>query len=202
MPGKEGARFPLMLLVMEIVFVLAFLSFLFLKVAVVTVQPLSVEFSVEGFDYFILLVLAGLAGLFHYWLAKRYPQVAAVEGEVTALYKERAKAKVSSARQDSRVVAALALEMLLVVVIAFVLYALIDQEITIIKSDIPWLGRAVALLVIVGLGVYGYFRFTGPFFKTGAYYETKVKKAEKPAQKAGPKPAKKAAKKVTARKGK
>jgi hypothetical protein len=191
MPAKKRETFPIMLLIMEIVFVLAFLAFLFFKVLAIEVQPLAVQFSGEGFDYFILLVLAGLAGLFHFWLARRYPKIAAMEGQVTALYKERAKAKVSKARDDSRVVAALALEMIMVIVIAFVLYALVDQEISIIKSDIPWLGKAVALLVIAGLAFYGYVRFTKPFFKSGAYYETKVEKPEK-----------KAKKKVTARKGK
>ena len=189
MPAKKSERFPIMLLVMEILFVLAFLAFLFLKVITIEIEPLSLAFTMEGFDYFILLVLAGLAGLFHYWLNRRYPHIAAMEGEVTSLYREKAKAKVSTARQDARVMAALALEMIMVIVIAFVMYALIDQEISILKSEIPWLGRAVALVVIVGLGVYGYFRFTKPFFEKGAYYEVE-------------KPKKKAKEKVTARKSK
>jgi hypothetical protein len=177
MPGEKRERFPLMLLVMEIVFVIAFIAFFFLKVLTITVQPLSWQFSPEGFDYFILLVLAGLAGWFHFWLTRRYPKIAAIEGEVTRLYREKAKSKVSSARQDRRVVAALAIELLFVLIIAFALWALIDQEITLIKTDIPWLGRALAVIILVGLGVYGYFRYTSPFFRHGGYF---LSRREKP----------------------
>jgi hypothetical protein len=215
MPAKKREKFPLMLLVMEVVFVLAFLAFLFFKVLIVSAPPLSWQLSTEGFDYFVLLVLAGLAGLFHFWLSKRFPQIALIEGDVTRLYRQRSKEKVSSARQDRRVAAALAIEMLLIIVVAFALWALIDQEVTLIKTDIPWMGRAVAVLVIVALGVYGYFRYTNPFFRQGEYYlsrratptitmpEKKAGKAKTAGQRkkaakivAGKKPAKKKKKKA------
>ena len=195
-----------MLLVMEIVFVVAFLAFLFFKVVTVTIEPLTLLFSPEGFDYFILLVLGGLAALFHFWLAKRFPQTAALEGEVTQLYRERAKGKVASAKEDKRVVVSLVIEMMMVLIIAFALWALIDQEVTIIQTDIPWLGRAVALAILVGLAVYGYFRFTNPFFQYGGFYVAKAAPLAKPAAKAGKKAAKKglkkAKKKRPAKKGK
>jgi uncharacterized protein YacL len=176
MPKK---KMPFVLLGVELVFVTAFLAMLFFNVMRVSSRPFSVTFSSEGFDYFVLLVLALIAGLFYLLLRQKFPQISAEHGKVTQLYKSRAKEKVGHAREDTRVLASMVIELGVILFIAIGIYAVWDEKIAILQENVPWLGKAIIIGVLIVVAAYGYLRFTKPFREFGGFYMTTTRKASK-----------------------
>ena len=170
---------PFVLLGVELVFVTAFLAMFFFNIMRISVQPLSVTFSSEGFDYFVLLVLALFAGVFYLLLRQKFPQISAEHSKMTLLYKDRAKAKVGHAREDSRVLASMVIELGVILFIAIGIYAVWDEKIAILQENVPWLGKAIIVGALIVVAAYGYLRFTKPFREFGGFYMTTTREASK-----------------------
>jgi len=169
--SKKG----LTLFIMELLFVAAFWSFLLLEVVKINYKLFTISFSSEGFDYFILLTLAILVGIFHYLLNKKFPAEAKLRKEITQLYKTRLREKIKSAKTDIRVVAMIVVEFSVIMVVAIALYGLFEK-VSIISEKIPWEIRSILIIIILGIFIYGYWRFMKPFYKYKGYYYVKKKR--------------------------
>ena len=172
-------RLPFALLGLELVFIMAFFSVLLFHVMKVSFSPFAVAWSSEGFDYFILLVLGGLTGMAYFLLRQRFPKTLAEHGKMTELYKTRTKEKVLHARQDLRVPASIILELSVIMFIAIGIYAIWDEKIALLQESMPWAGKALVILGLMVIAVYGYWRFTKPFQQSGSFYETAARPLSK-----------------------
>ncbi len=95
-------KYPLSLFALEIIFFVGFLWFLFFEVLKINIYTLSITPSIEGFDYFILLMLGLTPLIFMFLLKRNDPETYGMHKEVTDLYREKGKEKLVAAKNESK----------------------------------------------------------------------------------------------------
>lgn len=159
---SNSLKAPFAIILLQGTVAAAAILFFLLEIMEISFSPLSLAFSGEGFDYFILIVLLVLLAATYFLMKRKYPVAYEINKAISfTFFGKQAKRKIAQSK-DPNYIAIIMIEIMLVLFIIIALLSFIDDKIALIKGGFPpYFKWAVGLLLIVV--AFYFYNYTKPF---------------------------------------
>ena len=146
-------KVPFTLVLVEVILAILFVYELFQIVLLkIEGESITVSFTENPTRYLVFGLTAVLLILIYIILMKKQPLAYKAQKEAPSLIKEVAKQKLTSAKQDTRVIALLMLQFAFVIVIVMSIALYLDPETNIVPF--PW--NVIGFIAFVGISIWLY----------------------------------------------